>query len=550
MAVAAEDTAVIHRHRRLQRTVDGQAPLIDQGRAAVSVVAGQHQRADTLFGQTAVTGNIVAPGIETTGDVGTHALGRFALIDDRADARQIGNELAGAIRAVDTEFRWNVLLGDEHRRAVDAFAQVDHAPAVQGVDARCAEVGGRSAQDRGDLITAHVREAFHQHRHGTGDMRRGHRGAVVVFVAGGQVVGVGAFDDRAENLCARRRDAETRGVAATRRERTHDVRIGAGQIRVLLQRSDGDPVRRDVRDEIAEAGDGVRVVEVVVITGGEDRHDATARGGNRTVVGAAGLGAEQRADLVELHLRVIDGEVRVRRIAAAEVETVSDADAPAVVDDPRAAGDQCVPTGLVHRAVVATNDAVLRARVTVVGADDLRTECHAVHRPAVATAGGDTADVGAVGAEFAVGTDRGRTVIAERIAGFDRDVRVGVFANPAGDQGDDFIAAGELRVRGIHRLIKDPQFHAFAGIAGGISVIGTDRAQAPIGLKFGTAPTRRIARTTALHVGRGVGGTNGTEHGEREGFQGKAASRLRGGIVVIHPATFLSDVAKNPDRCH
>lgn len=174
MAVATEDTAVIHCHRRLQRTVDGQAALIDQGRAAVGVVAGQHQRAETLLGQTAVTGNVVAPGIEAAGDVGAHAFGRFALIDDRADARQIGDKLAGAIRAVDAEFRRNVLLGDEHRWAVDALAQVDHAPAVQGVDARRAEVGGGGAQYRGDLITAHVREAFHQHRHGTGDVGRGH----------------------------------------------------------------------------------------------------------------------------------------------------------------------------------------------------------------------------------------------------------------------------------------------------------------------------------------------------------------------------------------
>ena len=492
-----------------------------------------------MLGQTAVAADVVAPGVEAARDVAAHPLGRFALIDDRADARQIGDKLAGAVSALHAELLGNVLLGDEHRRAIDGLAQVDHAPAVQGVDARCAEVGRSGAQHAGDLIAGHIREAFHQHRDGTGHVWRGHRGAVVVFVAGGQVVGVGTFDDRAVDLGARRRDAVTGGVAATRGERADHVRIGAGGVRVLLQRGDGDPVRRDVRNEVAEAGNGIRVVQVVVVAGGENGDDAAACGGNRAVVSAAGFGAEQGADFVELQLRVVDGEVRIRRIAAAEVEAVGDADAPAVVDDPRTAGDQRIPTGLVHRAVVATHDAIFGTWVAVVGADDLRSERNAVHHPAVATARRDTADVGAVGAELAVGADRGRTVIAKRVAGFHRDIRVGVFADTAGDQSDDFVTARELRMRGVDRLIEDAQFHAFAGVAGGVGVIRADRAQAPVGLEFIAAPARRIAAAAALNVRRCLCHRTGTEHGDCQGFQGKAATRLRGGIVVIHPRPSL-----------
>ena len=102
-AVTAEDAAVVDRDRRSQRTIDRQTPLIDQGRAAVGVVAGQHQRADALLGQAAVTGNVVAPGVEAAGDVGAHTLGRFALVDDRADARQVRDKLAGAVGPLNAE---------------------------------------------------------------------------------------------------------------------------------------------------------------------------------------------------------------------------------------------------------------------------------------------------------------------------------------------------------------------------------------------------------------------------------------------------------------
>ncbi len=174
-----------------------------------------------------------------------------------------------------------------------------------------------------------------------------------------------------------------------------------------MQRRHGEPVRRDVRHEIRQARDGVGVIEVVVVAGGEDRHDPAAGRGDGALVGAAGLGAQQRLDLIELQLRVLHGEVRERRIAAAQVETIGDADAPAVVDDACAAGDQRVPTRLVHRAIVAQDDAILGARVAVVGADDLRIVRHTVHRAAIATAGSYPADMGAVGTQLAIGAHSG-----------------------------------------------------------------------------------------------------------------------------------------------
>ncbi|MNK92510.1 hypothetical protein D3C87_1126370 [compost metagenome] len=460
--------------------------------------------------------NVVAPDVEPAVHVVAHTLGGFAGVDDRADTRQVRDKLTGAVGAVDAELFGNVLLGDEHRRAVDAFAQVDHAPAIQRIDAGCAEVGGGGTQHAGDLCAGHVREAFHQHRHRAGNVRCRHGGAVVIGVAGSQVSGIGAADDRTVDPAARRRHAETRGVAAARREGADVVGVGTVGVRVLLQGRDGHPVRRDLGDEITEAGDGVRVVEVVVVTGGENRHDAAAGRRDGAVVGTAGFGPQQGPDLVELQLCILHGEVRIRRVPTAEVEAVGDADAPAIVDDPRAAGDQGVPTGLVHRAVVAAYDTVFRARVAVVGADDLCTKGDAVHRSAIAAAGGDPANVGAVGTEFAVGAHRGRTVIEKGVPDLDRNVRVGVLADAAGHQRDDLIGSGKLRVQGVYRLVEDPQLHAFAGVTGRIGILRVDRPQAPVSAELCAAPAFGIACPAVFHVGCRVCGAQcgqRAEHG-------------------------------------
>ena len=336
-------------------------------------------------------------------------------------------------------------------------------------------------------------------------MGRGHGRAVLVGVAQGQVFQAGAANHRAVDPGARGRYAETRGVATARRERADQVRVGAAGVGVLLQRRHGHPVGSYFRDEKAQPGNRIGVVQVVVVAGGEDGQDSATGRSDGAVIGATGQGAQQRLDLRELRPGVVHGEVREIRIAPALGKTIGDADAPTVVDDPRTAGHQAVPAGLVHRAIVAQDDAILGAGVAVVGADDLRIEGHAVHRHTVAVAGGDAADVGAVGTELAVRAHRRAAVIAEGIAGLHRNIGVGVLADPAGDKGHDLVLAGELRVLGIHRLVEDPQLDVLAAVAGGIGAVGVDRPQPPVGLEFAAAPAAGITQAPSLHVGRGLG---------------------------------------------
>ncbi len=236
----------------------------------------------------------------------------------------------------------------------------------------------------------------------------------------------------------------------------------------MLQGGYRQPVRCNFRHKVRKTRHRVRVVAVVVVTGGKDGQHAAAGRIDCALVGAAGKRAEDRPDVVELRLGFIDREVGVRRIAAALGVLIANADAPAVVDDACAAGHQPIPTGLVHRAVVAEDDPVFRAWVAVFGAEDLRIERHAMHRPAVTVTGGNPADVGAVVTQLAVGVLGRRAVITERIAGLHRDIRVGVLADALGDNRHHLVGAGELRVLRIHRLVKDAQLDAFAGVAGGI----------------------------------------------------------------------------------
>ncbi|CVF56101.1 Uncharacterised protein [Serratia marcescens] len=204
-AAAADDAAALHADGRGDRAVDCQPPLIDQ-------------RAHPFFGQAAVAGDVVTPDVQAAQHIAADALGRFALVQHRADARQIHHELGRAVshprRLRNTELRRNILDGRQHARAVDGFAQVDHPPAVERVDARRAHVGGGGFQHFRHLRAIQIRETLHQHRDAAGHVRRRHRGAAVFGVAGRQILHAGTFDHRAVYPGTRCRDAQTGGVAA------------------------------------------------------------------------------------------------------------------------------------------------------------------------------------------------------------------------------------------------------------------------------------------------------------------------------------------------
>ena len=163
---------------------------------------------------------------------------------------------------------------------------VDHSPAVECVDARRAHVGGGGFQHVRHLCAIQIRETLHQHRNAAGHVRRRHRGAAFIGIAGRKVVHTGARDHRAVHPGTRRRDAEASGIAAAGREGADAVITAIGGI---LQAGDRQPVRRDIRHKIGRAGHGVRVVQVVIVTGGEDGDHAAARRVDRALIGAAGL---------------------------------------------------------------------------------------------------------------------------------------------------------------------------------------------------------------------------------------------------------------------
>ncbi|CVF23847.1 Uncharacterised protein [Serratia marcescens] len=396
-AAAADDAAALHADGRGDRAVDCQPPLIDQRRAGIGVGSGQHQRADTLLGQAAVAGDVVAPDVQAAQHIAADALGRFALVQHRADARQIHHELGRAVsharRIRDAEFFGNILDGRQHARAVDGFAQVDHPPAVERVDARRPHVGGGGFQHFSHLRAIQIRETLHQHRDAAGHVRRRHRGTAFIGIAGRQVVHTGACDHRAVHPGTRCRDAQTGGIAATGRE-SADAEVTA--IGGILQAGDRQPVRCNLRHKIGQAGHGIGVIKIAVVTGGEDGDHAAARRIDRALIGAAGFGAEDLFYLIELLLRIVYCEMRISRVITALIKLLGNADAPAVIDDARAAGHQRIPTGLIHRTVVTEHNAVLRAGIAILRTDDLRVERHAVHGAAVAAAGGDAAHVGAV----------------------------------------------------------------------------------------------------------------------------------------------------------
>ena len=196
--------------------------------------------------------------------------------------------------------------------------------------------------------------------------------------------------------------------------------------------------------------------------------------------------------------------MRVSRIAATEVEFIGDANAPAVVDDPCSAGRQCIPPGLVHRTVIAANNAVFGAGVAVVRHDDLRAIRHTMHGATVSVTGGNAADVGAVRAQFAIGAGGRAAIVNKRVTGFDPNVGVGVFANPCSHHGDHFVRATEFGVLGVHRLVEDPEFDAFTAVTCRVSVLRVDGAQPPVGLEFRAAPAVRLPAPPCFYIRCGL----------------------------------------------
>ncbi len=394
---AADNTAALHADGRSDRAVDCQPPLIDQRRAGIGVVTRQHQRADALLGQAAVAGDVVTPEVQAAQHIAADALGRFALVQHRANARQIHHELGRAVsharRIRDAEFFGNILDGRQHARAVDGFAQVDHPPAVERVDARRPHVGGGGFQHVGNLRRTHVRETLQQHRHRAGDVRRRHRGAVFIAVVRHQVGRIGTVGHGAVDFAARRRDAEAGGIAAAGREAADGVRHAVGRCRILRHAGDRQPVWRDVRHEVGQPADHIRLVVVAVVTGGEQHQNIFARGVDGALIACAGQAAEQRFDLIELFLRILQLKVQRVRIAAAVGQKVGNTDAPAVVDHPHAVVDHRLPAGIGDGAVQAEEFTIGRAVVVVIDADHLRIESHAVHADAVAVGGADARNV-------------------------------------------------------------------------------------------------------------------------------------------------------------
>ncbi len=506
-AAAADDAAVLHADGRGDRAVDGQQPLIDQRRAGIGVGAGQLQGSRALFGQAAVAGNVVGVDFPSTVEVITFPGVQRTGIHLGAPPRNIGDKLGRAVgharRIRDAELRRNIFDGIEHARAVDGLAQVDHPPAVERVDAWRAHVGGSGFQHVGNLRRVHVREALQQHRHRAGHVRGRHRGAVFIAVVRHQIGRIGTVGHGAVDFAARRRDAEAGGIAAAGREAADGVRHAVGRCRILRHAGDRQPVRRDVRHEVGQPADHIRLVVVAVVAGGEQHQNVFARRIDRALIACAGQAAEQRFDLIELFLRILQLKVQRVRITAAVGQEIGNTDAPAVVDHPRTAVDHRLPAGIGDGAVQAEEFAVGRAVVIVIDANHLRIEGHAVHADAVAVRRADPRDVHPVIAQHALRTavEVEGAVEVKTIAGVNpRPVWIGIGAVALGDDVDQFAVTGELGMT-VDRSVENAHLLPFAGVAGGVGLIGVDRPQPPVGVEFGAAPAGRIAGL-AVHLVR------------------------------------------------
>ncbi|MNI29147.1 hypothetical protein D3C73_829530 [compost metagenome] len=129
----------------------GQAAALDAGGAAVAVVAAQLQPAIAALDQAASAGNVVAP--------------------DRARGSRID---------IDRDIAPVEAAGTVHR-----LADVEHAVAVDRIDARRTDVGGGAEQGLPHQIVVEVRIALPDQCSSTGDQRRGEGRAVVPQVFAG-----------------------------------------------------------------------------------------------------------------------------------------------------------------------------------------------------------------------------------------------------------------------------------------------------------------------------------------------------------------------------
>ena len=125
-----------------------------------------------------MAGNVVRPDVEAALYLIAEACIGRAFIHFGADAGDIGDKLRRAVgdafRVRYTQRFGNILDGIEHARTIDRLAQIDHAPAVERVDAGIAHVGGGSFQYLRHLRAGHIRKALHQHRDAARHVRRRH----------------------------------------------------------------------------------------------------------------------------------------------------------------------------------------------------------------------------------------------------------------------------------------------------------------------------------------------------------------------------------------
>ncbi|MNZ97990.1 hypothetical protein D3C78_1172580 [compost metagenome] len=154
----------MYRHVRSHRTIYRQQAGIDPRRAGVGVVTGQYQRPLALFGQAAMAVDIIGIHFKRAVVVIADSGMQRTLIDDRPHARNVGDKLRRAVsharRVRNTKLLGDIIDGIEHARTVNRLAQIDHPPAVQRIDPRCAHIGGGGLQHVGNLRRRHVRETL------------------------------------------------------------------------------------------------------------------------------------------------------------------------------------------------------------------------------------------------------------------------------------------------------------------------------------------------------------------------------------------------------
>ena len=99
---------------------------------------------------------------------------------------------------------------------------------------------------------------------------------------------IGTVGHGAVDFAARRRDAEAGGIAAAGREAADGVRHAVGRCRILRHAGNRQPVRRDVRHEVGQPADHIRLVVVAVVAGGEQHQNIFARCVDGALITCAG----------------------------------------------------------------------------------------------------------------------------------------------------------------------------------------------------------------------------------------------------------------------